>query len=241
MLWMVLVLGCGTEEAAPPPARKAGGGRHVSRDERRAAAVEPSDAEEEDVPVLNRAPVIERFTVSPGQPTVIDTLVVKADASDPDGQDVDLEYRWEVDGQKVAVRGAELELGDYSRGQRVTVALTVSDGALEKSLATEPIEIVNAPPQFRTDPAKIRTVEGFQVVAEDPDGDAITWSLEGAPPQMSIDPRGVLHWKGSETDAAGSYRVKIKASDPGGEVGTIELPVDVSAGSKAAQAVEKPG
>ncbi|MBM4368033.1 MAG: hypothetical protein FJ102_17605 [Deltaproteobacteria bacterium] len=240
MLWVVLVLGCGTEEAAPPPARKAGGGRHVTRDEKNAVAGGQDDAEAA-VPGLNRAPVIKRFAVSPGQPTVLDTLVVKADASDPDGQDVDLEYRWEVDGQKVAVRGAELELGDYSRGQRVTVALTVSDGALEKTMTTQPIEIVNAPPQFETDPARIRTVEGFRVVAEDPDGDDITWSLEGGPPQMSIDPRGVLHWKGSETDAAGSYTVKIKASDPGGEVGTIELPIDVSAGSKAPRAVEKPG
>ncbi len=240
MQWVVLVLGCGTEEAAPPPPRKVGGGRHVSRAEEQEEAVEGEEAETT-ATGNNRSPVIKRFDVSPGQPTVLDTLVVKADASDPDGQDLDFDYRWEVDGQKVAVRGGELELGDYARGQQVTVTMTVSDGSLEKSLSTEPITIVNAPPQFKTDPAKIKNVEGFRVVAEDPDGDEIAWSLEGAPPQMSIDPRGVLHWKGSETDVAGTYTVKIKASDPGGEVGTIELPIDVSAGSKAAPAVEKPG
>ncbi len=238
MLVLVLVLGCGTEEAAPAAERKGGAKRHVPR---AGPEVEvPAEDEVAEAPAgNNRAPVIERFDVSPGQPTVLDTMVVKAKASDPDGQALDLEYRWEVDGEKVAVRGDELDLSAYRRGQTVSVTLTASDGVLEKTLSMVPVEIANAPPQFETDPARIRTIEGFRLSAKDPDGDSITWSLEGAPPMMSIDARGALHWKGSETDAAGNFTVKIKATDPGGEVGTIELPIDVSAGSKAAPPVEK--
>jgi hypothetical protein len=57
--------------------------------------------------------------------------------------------------------------------------------------------------------------------------DAVTWSLEGAPPHMDVDQDGVLRFTPDEEDL-GAHRVVVQATDDAGAVGELALYVDVS-------------
>ena len=185
--------------------------------------------------------MIERFNVKPGNPTVLSTIVATVEAHDPDGEDVELEYRWEADGQRIGdARGPELAVADFPRDTVITLLVTARDSQGETTRSSGEMRVRNAPPQFTTQPADVTRLDGFRLVAEDPDGDAITWSVEGGPAALTIDQRGVLRWQGSEDDPGGAFTVKIKATDPGGEAGTLELPLDVAPGKKRGPAGPAP-
>ncbi|CAA0121101.1 tRNA(Glu)-specific nuclease WapA [Halioglobus japonicus] len=55
----------------------------------------------------------------------------------------------------------------------------------------------------------------YQLEAYDPDGDPITYSLISGPPEMSLDPSGLLTWQTTSTDA-GRYKIELEVSDPSG-------------------------
>lgn len=237
-MWMGLLwLGCAVE--TPAPAARKGARRHVPR----AEAPAREEAEDDEAPAGggDRPPVIERFNVKPGNPTVLSTITATVEAHDPDGNEVEIEYRWEANGARVAeARGPTLEVADFPRDTVITLAVSARDGTSETTRESGPMVVRNAPPQFTTQPDQVKRLDGFRLLAEDPDGDPITWSVEGGPPALTIDQRGVLHWKGSEDDAGGKFTVKVKAADPLGDAGTLELPLDVAAGKKTAPAGPAP-
>ena len=54
-----------------------------------------------------------------------------------------------------------------------------------------------------------------QLVAVDPDGDPVLWSLgAGAPAAMTITTNGLLAWTPAEADGPGTYAVEVIAADP---------------------------
>jgi hypothetical protein len=72
------------------------------------------------------------------------------------------------------------------------------------------------------------------VVAEDPDGDPITFSLASAPSGMAIDNKtGLLTWQTKNTPA-GVYNVEIVTQDPEGiqVVQKYSISIDTPEGDK---------
>jgi len=62
----------------------------------------------------------------------------------------------------------------------------------------------------------VRGVYSYDVEATDPDGDALTYSLDAAPAGMSIDPAtGLITWPVTPNEA-GRHAVTVRARDPGG-------------------------
>ena len=57
----------------------------------------------------------------------------------------------------------------------------------------------------------------YQVVANDPDGDPLTYSLPAAPAGMTIDSMGLIHWV---PDVASDFRVSVQVADPFGGMDT---------------------
>lgn len=232
MLILSLWLGCADD--APPVAA----GRRVHN----AAVPGASPILDEDVvdngtPSMgarNREPVVRAIHVQPAQPTRLDTMEVTVNATDPEHEKLTKSFEWSVNGQRVyGPDSPTFALGDYERGDTVSVTVRVRDLLSEVHATSEAYTLVNANPFFKGKPTEMRTIEGTRLEAVDPDGDPVTFRVSGAPPGLTLDSRGTLHYAGSEAEAGGKYTLKVVAEDNQGGSCTLELPLTLSAGSKA--------
>ena len=232
MLVLMAVFACSTEAptTAETPAKN---GRHVAAPiaKKQDAPAVAEETEEAPHKSGNRAPLVETIEMAPGSPTRLDTLVATVKASDPDGQTVTLEYDWLVNGKEVPrARKPQLALGDFVRGDKVVLRVTATDYEDTTVIDGDEVVIANAAPVIATDPKKIKSLDGFAVQANDPDGDPLTWTAEGGPPSMTVDKGGVLHWKGSIDDKGGHFTVRVTAADAFEGKATLELPIDIAPG-----------
>lgn len=187
----------------------------------------------------NRAPTVDRISWEPRVPTTLDHLRLDVKVSDPDPDDfLTTRYQWFRNGEKVFqlvrdnVPAAELKKGDV-----LEVEVTVQDRAgASNTLRSPEITVGNAVPVFNMDPRAVRKIDGLRVVAEDPDEEALTFSLQGAPKGMRIDPRtGVLRYEGSKDEKGGHYTIEVRAADPDKAHASWRFEIDVSPGSGAAE------
>ena len=75
-------------------------------------------------------------------------------------------------------------------------------------IANRPPEIISVPSATISNGKYI-----YEVKAADPDNDALTFSLEEAPPAMTIDPEtGVIRWD-VPPEAKGTHNIRIVATD----------------------------
>jgi len=79
----------------------------------------------------NRAPVLSDLRLEPLQPAPGESVVARAVARDPDGEPVELRYRWTVNGRAQALSGSTLPASSVTRDARIEVAVVASDGQLE--------------------------------------------------------------------------------------------------------------
>lgn len=147
-------------------------------------------------------------------------ITAKPDGADADGDRIEYHYHWIVNGEELPVGDTPVLKGDRIRREdTVSVRVTPGDGIDNgKPYITVPITISNAPPRFTsTPPSSFQGhVYSYQTVAEDPDGDALTYSLAASPHGMTIDSRsGKIEWKIS-TDSAGTHTVEVAAKDTEG-------------------------
>ncbi len=155
-----------------------------------------------EVYVLNAPPRIVRYVITPPNPSADDSIKVELEFEDPDGDSVSAEFVWYVDGEVVdGVNDNVLPPGHARSGQSVEADVTPFDGdSRGETVHIGPIEIANRPPRFVSPPPTNMQVFGtfqWQFKAVDPDGDPLSFSLEGdVPPGMRIDPSsGVLSWQ----------------------------------------------
>lgn len=144
-------------------------------------------------------------------------------ASDPDGDELRFDYRWDVNGETVATEGSVLSSSHYGRGDRIAVTVTASDGQDESNqISSEAIPVVNSDPKITSTPGSFdefgRFIYPLQV--EDPDGDSnFRYRLAEGPEGMEIDiVDGTVRWTPRE-DQAGKHPVKVEVSDSEGGKG----------------------
>ncbi|MEN9785362.1 MAG: hypothetical protein RLZZ299_626 [Pseudomonadota bacterium] len=223
--WFSLLVACSSPAPAPEavPARTP------------ASAPAPLDPGARGQPRRNAGPRIAAVTLTPGRPTHTDAIDAKAEVRDPEGDPVTLAWAWYLNDRKLPgeVR-ARLSSGPYRKGDRIVAEVTAtSEGGVARE-RSEPVTIGNTGPVMRTESWSVSTLPGTTFRAEDPDGDTLTWSLEGAPAGMTIDRNGTVRYQGSEQERGGDYRVAVIASD-GEAFARFEVPVRVSAGKAAAR------
>jgi hypothetical protein len=153
-----------------------------------------------------------------------DRLKANVKSSDPDGDFIYYTYQWGKNGVVLdEERGEYLERGRFKRGDSITVIVTPDDrenpGKPEKS---DPIIILNSPPLIVSAPPT--SVEKmtylYQVRANDPDNDPITFTLKSGPKGMEMDKEiGLLRWEIRKEDK-GSHSVEIEISDDAGAKST---------------------
>jgi hypothetical protein len=184
----------------------------------------------------NRPPRIGKLAWTPPQPTTRDHLRLQVEATDPDGDPVDLSYQWTINGKEVLhlVRDNVPE-DAFEKGDELQATVTATDrDGLTHTLSSPAIVIANSPPTFLTDPGSLTRLDGFVIKAADVDNDPLTFSLSGGPDGMDIDPKaGKLIYKGSADEPGGHYKIVVKAEDPDGAFGEWRFEVDVSPGSEA--------
>lgn len=186
----------------------------------------------EQVVVANTPPVIKGITLLQDEQTQGRQLLVKAEIDDPDHDDVSAVYRW-YKNDNVIQEGPEnrLNLTGISTKDVIYVDVIPSDaqdlGKVQRSL---PWNLDNTAPRITSTPPAPISYDKFQylVSATDDDGDPLRYSLEVAPPDMTIDMNtGQIEWK-IKPGISGSHKVRVLAQDTRGGFASQEFELNLS-------------
>ena len=183
--------------------------------------------------VANQPPVLLGVLLEPqGQITTQHDVTAIPRANDPDGDELEYEFEWWVNGRRVDLDEAVLPTRHFRRGDRVELAVVASDGTAETDpLRSHPIEVLNAPPRIASEPPGLDESGAFryQATAEDPDGDRqLRYRLAEAPSGMRVTPLdGLLTWEPRRTQS-GRHPVVLEVEDGlgGKTTQSFELQVD---------------
>jgi len=186
--------------------------------------VTPSDGKANGMPflspplqILNSPPIIQEIWIEPKVAYVTDRLKAYAKSFDSDGDFIYYTYRWEKNGVVLnEERGEFLERGQLKKGDSIAVIVTPDDretlGTPKKS---EPLIISNSPPLIISSPPTSveKSTYIYQVKANDPDNDPITFTLKSGPKGMEMDKNtGLIRWEIRREDK-GSHSVEIEVFD----------------------------
>jgi hypothetical protein len=189
--------------------------------------VTPSDGKVEGKPflsapveILNSPPVIQELKIEPPIASASEDLKAVVKGFDPDGDFIYFDYKWEINGVILPEERKEiLERARFKKGDSIAVKVTPDDrevtGLPKKSVA---VVISNSPPIIISSPPT--SIEGtiyrYQVKADDPDRDPITFTLKSGPRGMEIDKNtGLIRW-GVGKEGKGTHTIEIETSDKEG-------------------------
>ena len=153
----------------------------------------------------------------------------------PQNEDIRYIYDWTVNGREVSgvIEDTLPWQEGFKRGDVVGVAVTpYSDLGQGAVTVGGNFTIPNSPPVISSEPSA-SFADGkftYTVLAEDPDGDPIDFTLKGAPPGMTIEPAtGLISWEYGPDDA-GEYKVTVVAADSEGASVSQELTLSITPG-----------
>ena len=183
--------------------------------------------------VGNSPPVVAHLVIEPESVSSGFRVQARADISDVDRDLIRVSYRWWKNDALVQEGDeAELDTAGFSRGDTVSVEAVPFDGAQKgTAVRSVPIRVGNISPRIVSVPAKsiVNNRYDYQVEATDAESDAITFSLETAPPGMTIDEhKGSVSWQISP-DQIGVHKVRILAKDSQGAITFQEFELDLTA------------
>lgn len=123
-----------------------------------------------------------------------------------------------------------------------SVSIQVSDvvgNTVTQSFSIAVTESPNDPPVISSTPPSSVTVGEsylYQVVASDPNGDALSYSLPEAPAGMSVNAAGLVNWTPSSSDV-GVQSVAVRVTDAPGAYTTQTFTIAVNAGANNPPAI----
>ncbi len=182
--------------------------------------------------ISNMAPQIQSARFKPKNPKKGDELKVEVKTFDADKDNVSLLYEWFINGESVYETSDVLNTDELliKRGDKVSVKITPDDGEQEGMPLTLYSIVANSPPEISPD---IKTqFDGFvytsKIIAEDPEGDPLTYTLVRAPAGMTIDSEsGIITWKVTPKDK-GEHDIVISVRDGHGSEVIVPLTTKIS-------------
>jgi len=133
----------------------------------------------------NTAPRLTGVSLQPSRPQPGTLMQARADASDPDGDAVNLRFEWRIDGNLIAgTRDGSLVVPDVRKGSELSVTAIASDGRAASDPVTAKVRIGNQKPSVanvRFEPTDgVKPGETVVAIAEgdDPDGDQLDFHYE---------------------------------------------------------------
>lgn len=185
------------------------------------------------VKILNSLPVIQEVRVEPRVPSANDNLKALVKGFDADGDSIQYIYQWEKNGVVLSgERNETLPGGQVRKGDSIAMTATPSDGAslgIPKKSGT--IVVSNRPPVIVSSPSnKVNgNIYTYQVQANDPDDDPITFILKSAPKGMEINKEtGLVRWEIHKGDR-GAQIIEVEASDTEGAKSIQKFTLSVAA------------
>ena len=182
----------------------------------------------------NRAPLVTALELAPDvevQPGQQVTAVPQA--MDPDGDELEFEFEWLLDGQPVGGDEPAFDTRAAKRGDRLQARVRVGDGEEWSPFAESPVlSLVNRPPRIAGVPEIESLDTGIvaQLEADDPDGDkSLRFRVIEGPKGLTVDPvNGRLAWK-PEPGTRGSQPVEIGVADSYGAESALRFELTISA------------
>jgi hypothetical protein len=149
-----------------------------------------------------------------------DVLKVVAEAKGPKGsEEIQMKYEWKINSQDAGNGGDNIS--GFKRGDKISVKITPYIENQAGYPVTLSLQIANTTPgvfggKELTNDGKAFT---YQINAQDPDGDALSYELLSGPEGMTIDKKsGLVNWPVKE-NSGGEYPVKVRIIDgQGGEI-----------------------
>ena len=226
ILWTILA--CGGADPAPKPTPEPA----VQAPTR---APEPETEGADAGPSRNRPPQIRNIALRPDPPKAGQDIESAIAGADPDGDDVTIAVVWVVNGSTWYDQTDRTLPGKgLTRGDKVKLSVTVSDGVNTVSKDSKELEVANTPPELLTAASAFSTLDGLQVSAQDADGDELSYSFTGAPDGLSIDANsGRVRYTGSETEKGGAYQVTLVVDDGHRGTASLSFGLNVAAGTTA--------
>ena len=185
--------------------------------------------------VANTGPMVSSLSVVLDEPPSR-VATASAEIMDPDGDPVTISYRW-YKGQEVVKEGEDnrLDVSALKTKDTVQVEVIASDGISAPTIVkSSTYAMNNTPPKIVSTPSPMSQAGQYtyQVQAQDPDDDAVAFSLEAGPSGMTIDAQsGMLRWSPAG-DAVGVQHVRVMAKDSRGGFATQEFELSISAPPK---------
>jgi hypothetical protein len=195
----------------------------------RSIEITPSDSKPEGkeasstpVRALNSPPKVTGVSIDPELPRKDSTLKARVEARDPEGNTIAFSYQWIKNGTVLTGEASETLVDPtLKKGDKIALRVTPYDmQGTGEEVTSQEIAILNSAPTITSSPKgqKMKSnLYQYQVVAEDPDGDPITFSLTPSSPKgMTIDPQtGLIQWKVGQKDG-GTHTIEVIAADGDG-------------------------
>ena len=172
-----------------------------------------------EVLAVNALPAVTDVRIEPRVPTSGSTVRAIPQGQDADGDSLKFKYGWYVNDSSAAGSGDSLTLTGVRKGSWVHVTVTPNDGFADGAWRDSPrYQVVNALPVVKSVlPKELPPGRRFiyRIVAEDPDGDPLTYALTKAPPGMVL--RGeTLEWQVPEESIGVNVEAVVVISDNDG-------------------------
>ena len=171
------------------------------------------------VRMANAFPRVTGAVLSDLSPGKGEPLVATASSEDPDGDAIRLIFRWRING-KVVQEGEnpELRLSTAKKGDEVYCEVVPNDGeATGPTLVTPIVTVRNTPPIIRSTPPSRSGPDGvfyYRVMADDPDGDQLGFTMTEGPKGASFD-AGTFRWA-PPAGFPGTVPIVLRVSDGAG-------------------------
>jgi hypothetical protein len=188
------------------------------------------------VEVRNQRPTLTQARIEPWKTVGRgESLSVRAEGTDPDGDRLTLHYRWRVNDQPVEAEGDSLSTAGLAPGDLVYARVVASDGASESDpIDTARVRVVGATPKIVSEPGEFSTDGTFRytVEVEQPHGGGdLRFRLRTAPEGMWLNPvSGEIIWR-PEPGQTGVHPVEVEVQTPEGVVIIQAFRVNVGKGA----------
>ena len=167
-----------------------------------------------------------------------ETIVVTPEAVDPDGDELEYDYSWTVNGEAHEIDAWDpqdhFSTAGLRKGDRIEVTVVARDrrGAQSRPLSSGAIDLGDAAPEILSGPAGY---DGgtfrYSLEARDPQGGRLRFSLRKGPEGMRVDPdRGEVLWLPAPNQT-GIHPVEIVVENSGGIRAIQAFELEVSMGA----------
>jgi hypothetical protein len=181
------------------------------------------------VTIGNTPPAITMLVIKPSPAYAGIVLTAVPTVKDLDGDRVSCSYQWKVNGANAAgsTQDETFDTKGLHKRDVVSVRAVPSDGEASGIPVEAKTTLQNSPPQITSTAPAAQSggIYTYQITAEDPDADAIIYSLVTAPPGMTIDREtGLVRWELPITlTEKQEVTVKVSADDRDGGVAYQEF------------------